>query len=183
MEDLVDAIRQKKVLRISYHPFNKPEARKHTVHPYFIREYQGRMYLVGKDIHPSKESKFLTFAFDRMKDVVVMNQTFTEEQVDQENYFRSAIGISMSGEQPVRIVLAFNPAQAAYIRSQPIHSSQLIREEQENQCLVELELVINYELISLLFSFRDQVQVLEPQNLVQTMREISNNLQKMYRAM
>lgn len=180
MEDLVDAIRQKKVLRISYHPFNKPEARKHTVHPYFIREYQGRMYLVGKDIHPSKESKFLTFAFDRMKDVVVMNQSFTEEHVDQENYFRSAIGISMSGEQPVRIILAFNPTQTAYIRSQPIHSSQLILEEKENQCLVELELVINYELISLLFSFRDQVRVLEPQNLVHTMRETSERLYSMY---
>lgn len=165
LSDIVDAIRNKHIMRILYQPFNKAEARKHTIHPYFIKEYNSRMYLVAKDIHPTKQSMFLTFSLDRMHDVIKMNTTFQEEQLDKENYFTSAIGVSLPNSKPEKIVLQFTPNQAAYIKSQPLHHSQNIVKDTKNAFVVSLDLVINYELKSMLLSYGDQVTVLKPESL------------------
>jgi predicted DNA-binding transcriptional regulator YafY len=180
LSEIVDAIRHKKEMRIQYRPFNKTEGRKHTVHPYFIKEYQGRMYLIAKDIHPTKESKFLTFAFDRMSDVIKMNQTFREDEMDKENYFNATIGISLTGEKPEKISLQFEPNQANYIKSQPIHHSQKILKDTKTQLIIALELVVNYELIAMLLSFGDKVKVLKPNSLSKRIKEIAVNVSNLY---
>ncbi|MBL7766225.1 MAG: WYL domain-containing protein [Chitinophagaceae bacterium] len=180
MEDIVNAIRGKQALRIQYQPFNKPEAQKHLVHPYFIKEYNGRMYLIGKDIHPTKEPKFLTFSFDRMMSVAVLSQTFREEEVDKENYFRSAIGISLNQSKPEIIRLQFDAAQASYIRSQPLHHSQKILKDTSKIFEIELELVVNYELIALLLSFGDKLKVLKPASLVKQFKDTTTSMAKLY---
>lgn len=180
LSEIVDAIRNKKEMRILYRPFNKAEGRKHTVHPYFIKEYQGRMYLIAKDIHPTKESKFLTFAFDRMSDVTKMNQTFREDEMDKENYFNATIGISLTGEKPEKISLQFEPNQANYIKSQPIHHSQKIVKDTKTQLIIALELVVNYELIAMLLSFGDKVKVLKPHSLATRIKGIASNVLNLY---
>lgn len=180
MSDIVEAIQQKKEMRITYQPFTKNEPKKHTVHPYFIKEYNGRMYLIGKDIHPTKESKFLTFAFDRMSDVITMNQSFQEENVDKENYFKSAIGITLSDAKPELIVLSLDPMQANYLKSQPIHHSQQILHESKQEFRIQLELVVNYELIALLLSMGEKVEVIKPISLAQTIKQTATNVANKY---
>lgn len=170
MADIVEAIQGKNVLRLHYLPFSRKEVKKHTVHPYFIKEYNGRMYLIAKDIHPVKESIFLTFAFDRMTEVVKMPQTFQEENLDKESYFTSAIGISMPDSNPEEIVLQFDSNQTNYLKLQPIHHSQILTEN-ENGCLVTLHLVINYELKALLLSFGNGVIVRKPTRLLNEMKQ------------
>lgn len=180
MQDIVDAIRQKRVMKFMYLPFTKKEATKHTVHPYFIKEYNSRMYLIAKDIHPTKASKFLTFGFDRMQQLVVMHQTFQEELIDKESYFRSAIGISLPQTKPENIVLQFDISQLKYITSQPLHHSQKIIKEQSKLFTLQIHVVINYELMSLLLSFGDKLKVIKPASLVETMKSITKNLYQLY---
>ena len=180
LSEIVDAIRHKNVMRIQYQPFNKNEGKKHPLHPYFIKEYNGRMYLIAKDIHPTKESKFLTFAFDRMGEVIKMNQTFREDEMDRENYFNATIGISLTGEKPEKISLQFEPNQANYIKSQPVHHSQKIIKDTKKLLIIELEVVINYELIAMLLSFGDKVKVLKPVSLAGRIKEIAKKITDMY---
>jgi predicted DNA-binding transcriptional regulator YafY len=182
MNDIVEAIHGKHVLLINYQPFNKLEPRKHTVHPYFIKEYNGRMYLIANDIHPTKESKFLTFAFDRMSDVIKMNQTFREQEVDKENYFRSAIGISLPDSKPEKIVLQLDPKQASYLKSQPLHHSQKVVKETKNEFSISVELVINYEFKALLQSFGSYVKVLKPQTLADEMKMAAEKIVRQYQS-
>lgn len=180
MSEIVEAIRKKNVVKFLYQPFTKTEVRKHTVQPYFIKEYNSRMYLIGKDIHPTKESKFLTFSFDRMNDVIKMNQKFQEEMIDKESYFKSAIGISLPNTKPEKIVLQFVPAQANYLKSQPIHHSQKIEKETKNYFTISVELVINYELMAMLLGFGDKLKVLKPQSLATTIKSIAKNVFDQY---
>lgn len=180
MPDIVEAIRQKNVIKFLYQPFTKTEGKKHTVHPYFIKEYNSRMYLIGKDIHPTKESKFLTFSFDRMNDVLKMNQKFQEEIIDKESYFKSAIGISLPNKKPEKLVLQFDPAQANYLKSQPIHHSQKIEKETKNSFTISVELVINYELMAMLLGFGDKMKVLKPLTLATNIKSIAKNVFDQY---
>ncbi|HQW46503.1 MAG TPA: WYL domain-containing protein [Chitinophagaceae bacterium] len=180
LSEIVDAIRQKHEMRIQYQPFNKTEAKKHRVQPYFIKEYNGRMYLIAKDIHPTKKPIFLTFAFDRMSDVLKMNQTFNEDEMDRENYFNATIGISLTGEKPEKISLQFEPTQANYVKSQPVHHSQRIVKDTKNQLVIELEVVVNYELIAMLLSFGEKVKVLKPLSLAQKITNIAQAVLSKY---
>lgn len=181
MSDIVEAIHGRNELRLQYQSFTSKEPKKHTVHPYFIKEYNGRMYLIAKDIHPVKESKFLTFAFDRMHDVIKMNRTFREDEVDKENYFRATIGISLPGSAPEKIELQFDPAQSNYLKSQPLHHSQVILKDTAKEFCIAIEVILNYELKALLLSFGDKLKVIKPKALAEEMKDVAQRMLALYR--
>lgn len=181
LNDIVEAIRNKNVIRLSYLPFNKEQAKKHTLHPYFIKEYNGRMYLIAKDIDPIKSAKFLTFAFDRIQDVVVLSATFIEENLNANTYFHSTIGISMHGDAPQHVELQVLPNQLNYLISQPIHHSQKILKQNKNGAVISMEVVINYELISLILSMGKNVKVLKPKSLAFDIKKQLGEMLEMYK--
>jgi predicted DNA-binding transcriptional regulator YafY len=165
MQALADAIIEKKVTRLSYQPFNKSTAKEHIVHPYFIKEYDGRLYLIANDVAFGKLTKFLTFSFDRITKVLVTNQEYKQEHLDQTNYFKHTLGISNVDDTPQKIVLKFSPEQANYIKTQPIHHSQEVITNTEKQFVIQLKLVVNQELKMRILSFGSKVKVVEPKEL------------------
>jgi predicted DNA-binding transcriptional regulator YafY len=109
-----------------------------------------------------------------------MNQTFNEDEMDKENYFNATIGISLTGEKPEKISLQFEPTQANYVKSQPVHHSQRIVKDTKNQLVIELEVVVNYELIAMLLSFGEKVKVLKPLSLAQKITNIAQAVLSKY---
>jgi len=180
MPSMFDAIKNKKECILKYKPFNREE-KKHTVHPYFIKEYNGRWYLIAKDIHPTKEAKFLTFAFDRIQDIIVMNKNFQEEELDAKKHFDATIGISRSDNEAEEIVLEFNPQQAQYLISQPLHHSQKILEQNEQNFQISLHVVINYELQEKIKGYGEQVKVLRPKHLANDIQAAAKKVVEMYK--
>jgi predicted DNA-binding transcriptional regulator YafY len=76
--------------------------------------------------------------------------------------------------------LQFDPAQANYIKSQPIHHSQKIIKDTKTNFTISVELVINYELMALLLSFGDKLKVLKPLTLAANMKLIAKNVYEQY---
>ncbi len=177
---IVEAIRERRELVLKYRPFGKGE-KKHTVHPYFIREYNARLYLIAKDIHPTKAAKTLTFSFDRMLDVIKMNATFDEKSINNRAYFDATIGISKTDDKPQKIVLQFDPNQSNYLLSQPLHHSQEVLKNTDDEFTISVEVVINYELSEKLKSYGSQLKVIEPASLVKEMKEEALALVKLYK--
>ena len=54
--------------------------------------------------------------------------------------------------------------QGQYLEAQPVHPSQSLSFQQET-CLVELEVLVTYELVQFILSLGNDVEVLEPQEL------------------
>lgn len=180
MPPMFDAIKNKKECVLKYQPFNKEE-KKHKIHPYFIKEFNGRWYLIAKDIHPTKEAKFLTFAFDRVKDIIVMNKKFVEEELDAKKHFEATIGISRSDNEAEEILLSFSPNQAQYLISQPLHHSQKIIEQTENAFQISLHVVINYELQEKIKGYGEQVTVLKPKHLASEIQAAAKKVVELYK--
>jgi predicted DNA-binding transcriptional regulator YafY len=165
MHTIVEAIRDKRVIKIMYQSFSKPKPKEHVVHPYFIKEYEARLYLIANDIAPGKASKFLTFSFDRIQGVKETYDSFQQAVVDKQNYFTNALGVSFIDGTPQKIVLSFAPTQAGYLKTQPIHHSQQILKDTDKEFRIELLLVINPELQMRILSNGSKVKVLEPKVL------------------
>lgn len=52
-----------------------------------------------------------------------------------------------------------------YIETKPLHGSQKVKEKNENYTIIELELIPNYELESLILSYGEGVVIIAPESL------------------
>jgi predicted DNA-binding transcriptional regulator YafY len=177
---LVESIRERREVVLKYQPFGKDEKR-HVIHPFFIREYKARLYLIAKDIHPTKAPKTLTFSFDRMNDVIKRNETFDEASINNKAYFDATIGISRTDAKPQEVVLQFSPHQSNYLLSQPLHHSQQVIEHTKKVFTISVEVVLNYELSERIKGYGSQVKVLKPKSLAKELKEEAKELLRLYK--
>ena len=83
-----------------------------------------------------------------------------------EENFRYCFGIiSPNEEEPKDIVLSFNNFQGKYIKSLPLHHTQTIVLDNEEELQIKLKLCITHDFVMELLSFGNNVKVVQPQIL------------------
>lgn len=158
--EIYDAIINKIPLRIEYQTFHKG-MRTWIIHPYFLRQYNSRWYLIGVTGDCNKDIAHI--GLDRIKNLEVAHVAYIEntfiENIDE--YFEDVVGVSITEDRRIEhIVLQFSEHRFPYVKAKPIHGSQKIPDE-ENR-VVSLDLIINKELESILLSFGEDIEVIEP---------------------
>ncbi len=160
---LIEAISGKRKTEIEYLSFKKNKSKKYLLDPYLLKEYKGRWYVISWS---DDRTDYLTFGLDRIEKVKILKEKFEEVRgFDPDRFFKHSIGITEIDGIPVRIRLKFSPLQAKYIKSRPIHHSQLIVSEEEDGTVVELFALQTFELVQLILSYGNNVEVLEPKKL------------------
>ena len=167
------SILQKQVLSVHYHPFYRDIPSRILIHPYLLKEYNNRWYVIG---FSERRNKITTLALDRMKSCLPLpaeafrdNTFFTPE-----HYFRDVIGITVDQDSPVvNVRLQILPEMIPYVITKPLHHSQEVEVENPEYCIIRLRLRINNECRELIRSMGRHVIVLEPAELRQ---EISQDL-------
>ncbi len=83
---------------------------------------------------------------------------------------------STSEVQPV--ILSFTPHQGKYIKTQPLHHSQRVLIDNEEELRIQLNIRINYELEEQILKQGEKVTVIEPQELKELIKNrILNSLE------
>ena len=167
---IVHAIKNKKLITFSYGKFWDNFQTTRTLEPYALKEFNNRWYIIGKD---SKDEKIKTFALDRLTDLQILVRSFTTpSSIDVEAHFRNCFGIiSPNGQEPQKIVLSFEPHQGKYIKTLPLHTTQQVIKDTENELQIELHLCVTHDLIMELLSHGATMKVLEPVSLIERMKE------------
>ena len=168
IDQVVRAIREQRRVRLSYRKFDDEDVKEHLIEPYVVREFKSRFYLIGNVI-AGKSEKVKTYAFDRFVKLEMTDISFTGAQFDSGKYFQNVFGIT-EGDKAENVLLSFTPAQAQYIKSQPMHHSQKIIKETATECRVSLQVMVNTELAMQLLSYGAGVKVLKPHSLVQRIK-------------
>ncbi|MBT1702844.1 helix-turn-helix transcriptional regulator [Chryseosolibacter indicus] len=169
LKTLLQAIRAKQPLRIAYRKFSELLPMEHVFHPYFLKEYKNRWYVLG---YSKERHIILTLALDRMEFIQEEPVVFKENtRLKPEEYFQDTLGVTLGKGGPQDVVLLFTPMQGHYIKTQHLHQSQQILQDDEDGLLIKLRVVINYELQEVLMSYGASVQVKEPLSLRETIRE------------
>lgn len=178
---LFNAISNYQVLRITYQTFTSFEVKVHTIHPYHLKEHDSRWYVFG--LYPKRDA-LLALSVDRIKKIEVLEEEpfIKNKEYDFEEYFEDFIGIRRDSDQLERVILHFNALMAPYVKTKPIHGSQKKVEEFEDGSLtISLDIIINFELENLLFSFKDNVQVLGPEKFKNRFKTILKNALSLYK--
>ena len=172
---IIDAAVNHQVLRIAYRNYkNCEEERMAVVHPWYIKQYNNRWFLMAYD---AETDRITNFALDRIQELQVEESVafIPNMEIDFEHYFDDVFGVTIppSDVEKIKVVLQFSKKQYPYIVSKPLHHSQEIVDDEN--CILAVEVRPTYEFTQLILSFGKDVKVLEPAPYRQ---EIIDNIRK-----
>ena len=167
---LLHAINNKFQIKFSYKKFWDEETSQRTVEPYALKEFKNRWYILAKD---GKDDRIKTFALDRLTNLEITKTKF-EFPVDYnaDESFRFCFGIiSPSDEEPQEIVLSFDAFQGKYIKTLPLHHTQQVLVDNDDELRIKLKLCVTHDLVMEILSYAEMVKVIAPDSLKNEIRE------------
>lgn len=171
---LIHAIKNRYKVEISYRKFNETVTTQRIVAPYALKECRGRWYLLGN------ENGLKTFGLERIHNFTVLREHFRQEKaLPVDELFRNSFGIIQREDLPVeKIVLAFDQYDGAYLKSFPLHHSQRVITDNDQECVIQLELKITSDFIMEILSRSNSLRVIAPQSLKEHIHQIFENAAK-----
>lgn len=103
-----------------------------------------------------------------------------DETEDWQDYFYDIVGVTRFDEKVERIILHVNKEMAPYIQTKPLHPTQKFKKINEQTYEVEIKVIPNLELNSLLLSFGKNLIVKEPLFLKQKLKETISIMSENY---
>lgn len=176
---LYEAISSQQVVSLEYHQFGRPSYSR-IIHPYQLRQYNNRWFLVGKESAVSDVLPIVVVPLDRIDDYKILeNEKFSPIKGDVEAYFKDIVGVSPKfGESCQHIVFkAYHPT-SSYIETKPIHHSQRVVERYEEYTIFSLDLIPNYEFETIMLTYADKCEILEPLDLREKIKGRAKNIVK-----
>lgn len=186
---LFDCISNQVVIRLSYHTFLNSQCKTICLHPYLLKQYNNRWYVVGA---ANEDMKILNFALDRIDEIVPLHKIkYIPCKEDLSERYEDIVGITLHEDRKIEhIVFWVSNKSKDYIFTKPIHESQkfLKGELADNFKLrycnlfdgafLSIDCIPNYELIRELSSYGKELIVLEPETV---QNDIFLRVQQMYK--
>jgi len=169
LELLYKAIKNKKSLMLVYQPFGR-KASSAILSPYLLKEFDNRWYLYG--LHHEKK-QIRTYGLERINELKHSLQEYIPNTVfDSESYFDNIIGITLQPNKKIKKIQfeVYNPT-INYIRTKPLHYSQIELENSKDYSLFQIEVIPNIELESQLLSFGEAIRVIKPKSLTDKLKK------------
>lgn len=170
LENIHQFILNKTCLLLDYQPFNYRTPKEITFHPYLLKEYRNRWFILG---YNQENKLIMNCALDRINDIKESENEFIENTFfDPKTYFNDVIGVSVPWNGPIYdIIFRMNHREAPYIITKPLHSSQEIIKKDEKGIYFKLRLKLNYELEREFMSLGEKAQIIEPSILRDKIRK------------
>lgn len=161
---VLDSMKESTNLEITYCRFDEDEPYSTILSPYFVKVFNQRWYVIGMTTkHPGE---LRTYALDRIQNVKKTDIKFAyPDSFDPADYFCDSFGIYHSAGPVENIEIKVFGNQRKYIRSLPLHISQVEKETCEQYSIFSLELCIDEDFIREIMRNGSSFQVLKPESL------------------
>jgi predicted DNA-binding transcriptional regulator YafY len=174
---LLHAIKNRLLVNFSYQKYWDTEPNQRKAEPYLLKEFKNRWYLLAKDLG---DGQIKTFAFDRLTELDITRKTFTQVPETEDRYKYCFSIMAPNAPKPSLVELAFEPHQGKYIKSMPLHHSQIVTVDTEDELRVELYVYLTQDFVMELLSYGENVTVIQPEALKIEMKEILTTALKNY---
>ena len=176
---IIDAMRDNRRVCISYKGYNMSDYQDMFIHPYCLRLFKRRWYIIAYSEY-SKGNRL--FMLDRARSVEVLTDSFTmPEGFDAEEYFNDIYGVRQTDRSEMtKVVLKVNANRCDLLRNLPLHPSQKEIETTPEYSIFKVELKPNFDLKQELISYLDALEVLEPVSLRDELRMTIKSMYRKY---
>ncbi len=169
LKELLFAAKNHRKITFNHFSFYHNKIRKYSIKPYLLKEYENRWYVVGLI---GNTDHLRTFGIDRIENLEIKTETFTPKtHINPQELFAQTIGLVYSENTLQEIILSFTPLQGKYIQSLPIHTSQRVIIDDENEYRISITVIPNYELNQLILKHGNTVKVIKPSWLANEIKE------------
>lgn len=163
---------REKTVEITYQSFKMTKPQTVIAHPYYLKQYNNRWFLFCST---GEYTTITNYPLDRIIKVEESKVPYRETNVNFDEFFEDMIGVSKKNNQQAEIVLLrFPKSQYKYVATKPWHGSQKVLEENDDYVIIQLDVVLNFELEQQILSFGDYVEVIAPKTLRDKIRERLN---------
>lgn len=177
---IVNSMRDKKAVKLTYQSFWRDEPKTFIAHPYCLKLFKQRWYMLAKS--EEKEEARIYALDERMKDVRPADRKLVvPKKFDAASFFADYFGIIVGTDKKVadvRIKVASD--QVKYFTSLPLHDSQRIIEEESgpDYTVFGFRVVPTYDFKQEILKNGPEVEVLAPEDFRD---EVKADIAEMYR--
>ena len=183
LQPIIEAMKENRVLNITYHSYWKDEENNFDVQPFCVKLFRQRWYLVARSTYSYYyEQGPRIYALDRINDLHTTSETFEmPKDWSAEEYFDGCYGIiADQRKESQNVKLKVSAGQANYIRDLKLHDSQEEIEKNEEYSIFTYHLRPYYDFIQELLWHAADMEVLEPQSLRKDIANIIEHLHNKY---
>lgn len=194
---MTDAMRKNMVLYITYQGFEKDEANSFEIEPYYLKVVKRRWYVIARSPYYSERNRkkneesgkktltedvYLIYALDRISDLKETDKTFKmNKDFSIDDFFEGCCGIiTDKNMQTERIVIKAYDNGPDYLRTLPLHESQVELRSDDEATYFEYHIKPSYDFYQLILSQTDLIEVIEPESVRRAMRNFAKSILSYY---
>jgi hypothetical protein len=178
LTSIVDAIRTRTKLKVTYHNFIRNEIYDFYLAPYCLKAFKQRWYVAGcPSTHPTETR---VYALDRILGMEFTNDEFKyPKDFDPHHFFAPYYGVFRNAK-PTKVIIEANDKSTQYLRLLPLHASQKEIKQIEDFTYFEYDIAPTFDFIQELRTHGTDIRIVEPEALVKVFKKEPRTAYEMY---
>ena len=179
LTEIISAMRDGKMIGLTYQSFNRPEPHSFMAAPYCLKLFKQRWYMLARSEDYDQPR---IYSLDRIVDMEEMEETFElPKDFDGEAFFSNYFGIVIGDGSKVEDVrLKVRADQVKYYRSLPLHHSQTEVETTDGYSVFQYHVAPSFDFWQEILSKGDTVEVLAPEGFRNWVADTAANMSRLY---
>ena len=176
IDGLISTILNKTKCLVTY--FNPIEAKDKTfyIEPEKMVYYGGALYAI---VFVPRFKQYVLLAVQRIRNLRPSDEQFPKNHVFNENDFWSG-RFGLFAAEKVEIMLRFSKEIRHHIEGRQWHPSQTMKNDKHGNLILEMNVGISPELVTWIMGWHMFVEVLQPQELIDEIKENLNRMKTLY---
>ena len=174
---IVEAINTNSLIGFEYQKFDTDELKVAKLKPYLLKEDRHLWYVLGRN----HEGRLITYALDRISKLDILDEKFVADNVDFEDYFKYSFGITVNDGEPVNTVLSFTVFQGKYVKALPVHPTQKILIDNNEELRISVDVIPSYEFYEKILGYGANVKIISPPEVVSELKFKIEEVSKRYK--
>ncbi len=176
---ILEAMKENRVVNITYRPFKKTHSYTFPIEPYCVKLFENRWYVLAHNIH---YNEIRIYGLDRVEMVETTDDKFKlPKDFEAAEYFSSAFGVVIESDvKPERIIIRANEDHKPYLKSLPLHHTQKLIKDYGEYADFELNLAPTYDFIMKLLHAGAMIEIISPESLRETMKNWISDMYNLY---
>lgn len=176
---VMEAMMDNKEIVITYCKYSSERTEIFHIHPYAVKEYEKRWYLIGYCL---ERRALRLYGLDRIRSLKFTGGTYVyPKNFDASEKFVVSFGPYLPEGKPQIIRIKAYGTEALYLKDLPIHESQTLVSLEEDGCIFRFYLIPTDNFVMELCKHGSRIEVLEPDSLREKVISELNNTLDRYR--
>ncbi|MBL1321963.1 MAG: WYL domain-containing protein [Methylophaga sp.] len=175
------ALLEEKPLKASYQPRGAESVKKYLMHPLGIVSRVGVIYLICTLWDYDDVKQFALHRFSHAEiidDPINIHKNFSlTDYIEQDKEFAYKIE-----DKSIQLKVLFEAGTAAHLAETPLSENQTLTPQDDGRILLEVEIMRTLELRWWLLGFGNDVEIIKPESMRETFKNIANQQSKIYTA-